>query len=78
MYIYLRYLINIIYFTFLLFVSLVLYCVLYCYVCVVQGIIIIKQKSYGNSFPEVLLAHACPNDWPIVAKHTDNDELEAV
>ncbi len=37
---------------------------------------------YGNSFPptfpEVLLAHASPNDWPIVAKHANNDELEAV
>ncbi len=37
---------------------------------------------YGNSFPpnfpEVLLAHASPNDLPIVAKHANNDELEAV
>ncbi len=37
---------------------------------------------YGNSFPptfsEVLLAHASPNDWPIVVKHANNDKLEAV
>ncbi len=37
---------------------------------------------YGNSFPpifpEVLLAHASPNDWPIVAKPANKDELKAV
>ncbi len=34
-----------------------------------------ETLRYGNSFPptfpEVLLAHASPNDWPIVAKHAN-------
>ncbi len=34
-----------------------------------------KTLRYGNSFPptfpEDLLAHASPNDWPIVAKHAN-------
>ncbi len=30
------------------------------------------------NFPEVLLAQVSPNDWPIVAKHANNDELEVV
>ncbi len=35
----------------------------------------VETLRYGNSipptFPEVLLAHASPNDWPIVAKHAN-------
>ncbi len=34
-----------------------------------------ETLRYGNSFPptfpEDLLAHASPNDWPIVAKHAN-------
>ncbi len=37
---------------------------------------------YGTSFPptfhEVLLAHASPNDWPIVAKHANKDEPRGI
>ncbi len=28
-------------------------------------------NSFPSTFPEVLLAHASPNDWPIVAKHAN-------
>ncbi len=39
-----------------------------------------SETSYGNSFPstfpEVLLAHASLDDWAIVAKHANTDELE--
>ncbi len=37
---------------------------------------------YGNSFPptfpEDLLAHASPNDWPIVAKHTNTSSRGSI
>ncbi len=35
-----------------------------------------ETLRYGNSFPEVLLAHASLDDWPIVAKHANTDELK--
>ncbi len=37
---------------------------------------------YGNSFPptfpEDLLAHAIPNDWPIVAKHANTSSRGSI
>ncbi len=41
-----------------------------------------KFLCYGNSFPptfpEDLLAHASPNDWPIVAKHANTSSRGSI
>ncbi len=38
----------------------------------------VMGTPYLPNFPEVLLAQVSPNDWPIVTKHANNDELEVV
>ncbi len=35
-----------------------------------------SPSSCPSTFPDVLLAHASLDDWPIVAKHANTDELE--
>ncbi len=35
-----------------------------------------SPSSCPSTFPEVLLAHASLDDWPIVTKHANTDELE--